>query len=315
VVLVAGAGRLDASPEEAARLRTEGESHARARRYEDAIRAFKSAEREEPRAEHDCFVALAYRRLERWGQAELFLSRCRLRAGVGGVLPTWTVDLDKEIAEGLTRTGHARVTITVEPAEAEAAALLTASSFAPDERFAPGVIHLAPGKHIIEGTSPGHPTASQTVSVEGAGELAVVVRLVEPAPVTAPVATEELAAPVPTVTATPAEPRRRQRTLTWIALGVGGASLAVGGAFHYFAVQTQTLLQDATDDNDPSRWDAHENRFDAQRASAYVCYGIGAASLAFGAYFYFFDREAEQPIRVSGAADGDGGMVFVEWQR
>src|SRR5690349_7696048 len=143
--------RAHADPAEAARLRTQGDALARARRFEEAIAAFKQAEKEEPRADHDCFIALAYRRLERWGQAEMFHARCRERvAAAGGAEPVWSAQVASEIRDGLAKSGYARVSIAVEPASAAPGALVTVSSFAPDESFAPPrTIWLPAGKHLV----------------------------------------------------------------------------------------------------------------------------------------------------------------------
>jgi len=303
------AGDSHAGPEEAARLRADGEAFARQHRYQDAIRAFKQASGEEPRATDDCFVALAYRRLERWAQAEMFLSRCRARLQPGEAEPTWTTTLATEIADGLTRTGHSRVVIGVEPAEAATAARITVSAFAPDEQVAPGAIFLPPGKHLLEVSAAGFTTASQTVEVADGRETAVVVKMSPP----------EQSAPPPVVEKRP-EPAPRRQPMTvvdrgsglgWFCLGVGAAAFAAGGVFNYLALHNQDLLAGATTDQ---QYEKHETRFDAQRIGTYVGYGVGAAAVGTGLYL-LLKPQRTRTVWVSAEADDTGATLLLEWTR
>lgn len=315
VAAVAGAApTAAASPEEAARLRAEGDAFARARRYEEAIGAFKKAEREEPRGDHDCFIALAYRRLERWGQAEMFHGRCRERvAAAGGAEPVWSAQVAQEVRDGLAKSGHARVSIAIEPASAAASALVTVSSFAPDESFAPPrTIWLPPGKHLVEATAPGLPGGSMTVAVEAGSDQSIVVPL-EPA------AAQPAPAPTPPPIATPVtvtqgvSPRVGHSPLMWISLGAGAVAVAAGVTLNVLALRNQELLRDAFSD---AEYREHETAFDVERAGTYVAYGIGVTALAFGAYLYFTEKRDHEPaVQVGAAADADGGAVFVEWRR
>jgi hypothetical protein len=309
----------EAGPDEAARLRSEGDAFARARRYEEAVAAFKKAEREEPRADHDCFIALAYRRLERWGQAEMFHARCRERvAAAGGAEPPWSAQVAEEIRAGLAKSGYARVSIAVEPAGATGA-LVTVSSFAPDESFAPPrTIWLPPGKHLVEATAPDRPGGQLTVAVEVGSEQSVVVPL---EPGAAPATTGDTTPPpapatgeVDVTTPAPPAPAQQRSALTWISLGAGAAAIVVGVTFHVLALRNQDRLRDAVTD---AEYRDHETAFDVERAGTYIAYGVGATALAFGAYLYFTgaSREEPPPVRVGAAADGDGGAVFLEWQR
>lgn len=308
------AGSAQAGPDEAARLRSEGEAFARQRRYEDAIRSFKQADAEEPRGEHDCFIALAYRRLERWAQAEMFLGRCRSRLQPGEAAPAWTGSLAGEIADGLTRTGHARVVIGVEPAEAAAGAQIAVSAFAADERFAPGAIFLPAGKHLLEVKATGYQDATQTVVVESGRETAVVVTLSPPEPAATPPPPPEAAvASRPEVTAsrrpmTVVEPRSG---LGWFCLGVGASAMLAGGIFNYLALHNQDLLARARTDAD---YEEHEARFDAQRIGTYVGYGVGAVGIAAGIYF-LLRPQRQRTVWVSGTADETGASLFLEWHR
>jgi hypothetical protein len=308
------AGTAQAGPEEAARLRAEGEAFARQRRYEDAVRSFKQADAEEPRGDHDCFIALAYRRLERWAQSEMFLTRCRSRLKPGETEPTWTATLAAEIAAGLTRTGHARVVIGIEPAAAAALAQIAVSAFAPDERVAAGAIYLPAGKHLLEVKAEGYQDASQTVEVESGRETAVVIKLSPPEPVVAPPEP-----PVATPVKKPAQPAaRRPMTvvergsgLGWFCLGVGASAMLAGGVFNYLALHNQDLLASARTDD---QYDEHESRFDAQRIGTYVGYGVGAIGITAGIYF-LLKPQRQRTVWVSAAADDTGAQLFLEWHR
>ncbi|HEU5056594.1 MAG TPA: carboxypeptidase-like regulatory domain-containing protein [Kofleriaceae bacterium] len=308
------AATAEAGPEDAARLRAEGEAFARQRRYQEAVSAFKQADAAEPRGEHDCFIALAYRRLERWAQAEMFLARCRARLAPGEAAPSWTATLTTEIADGLKRTGHARVVIGVEPPEAAAAAQIAVSAFASDERFAPGAVYLPAGKHLVEVTATGFQSGSQTVVVEAGKETAVVVELSPPEPaVTPPPPPAEPAVVKPEVTATrrPMTVVERGSGLGWFCLGVGASAMVAGGIFNYLALHNQDLLARARTDAD---YEEHEARFDAQRIGTYVGYGIGAAGIAAGIYF-LLKPQRQRTVWVSGSADETGARVFLEWRR
>lgn len=308
------AGTAQAGPDEATRLRAEGEAFARQRRYEDAIAAFKKADGEEPRADHDCFIALAYRRLERWAQAEMFLTRCRSRLQAGQSEPSWTGTLATEIADGLKRTGHARVVIGIEPPAAAAVAQISVSAFAPDERVPPGAVYLPAGKHLVEVAATGFAAASQTVVVEAGRETAVVVKLAPPAEPAA-------SAPPPdtTIETKPERPPpRRPMTvvergsgLGWFCLGVGASAMLAGGVFNYLALNNQDLLARARTD---AQYEEHETRFDAQRIGTYLGYGVGAAGIAAGLYF-LLKPQKQRTVWVSGAADDTGARIFLEWQR
>jgi tetratricopeptide (TPR) repeat protein len=306
------AGTAQAGPEEAARLRAEGEAFAKQRRYEDAIRSFKQADAEEARGEYDCFIALAYRRLERWAQAEMFLTRCRSRLKPGETEPTWTATLTTEITEGLTRTGHARVVIGIEPAEAAALAQIAVSAFAPDERVAAGAIYLPAGKHLLEVKAQGYQDTTQTVEVESGRETAVVVKLSPPEPVVTP------PEPPPPVVEKPVQPARRPMTvvergsgLGWFCLGVGASAMLAGGVFNYLALHNQDLLAGARTD---AQYEEHESRFDAQRIGTYVGYGVGAVGIAAGIYF-LLKPQRQRTVWVSASADDTGAQLFLEWHR
>ena len=309
------AGTAQAGPEDAARLRAEGETFAKQRRYQDAIRAFKQADAEEPRGDHDCFIALAYRRLERWAQAEMFLARCRSRLRTGEAPPTWVPSLTTEIADGLTRTGHARVLVGVEPAEAAAQAQIAVSAFAADERFAPGAIYLPAGKHLLEVSAAGFQNASQTVEVDSGREMAVVVKLSPPetavTPPPPPPETTAAAKPEVTQTRRPMTVVERGSGLGWFCLGVGASAMVAGGIFNYLALHNQDLLARARTDAD---YEEHEARFDVQRIGTYVGYGIGAAGLAAGIYF-LLKPQRQRTVWVSGTVDDTGARLLLEWHR
>ena len=138
----------------AADLRQRGEDLARDGRYTEAIDAFKAAERVEPRASHMCLIALAYVRRELWPQAEIFLAQCRKRATAADPLPDWFPQVEATLAERLGTADVAPVDVAVEPRDA--AAEITISAFAPDEKFEPRTVHVPFGRYVIIAHAPGY---------------------------------------------------------------------------------------------------------------------------------------------------------------
>src|SRR4051812_33241644 len=102
-----------------------GQQLATQGRFKEAIVQFKAAHAAAPmRSEPECLIALAYRRLERWGQARLFLTRCTAFP----THPPWFAQLVTDIDDGLAHAGFTQVNFAVHPDDAPAT--LSISSFA-----------------------------------------------------------------------------------------------------------------------------------------------------------------------------------------
>jgi hypothetical protein len=139
-------------PASAAELVDEGKRLGKAGQLEPALSKFKQASGLSPSAEHDCLVSLAYRRLDRWAQAQLWLDRARARGEE--TPPRWCTDgLRREIEAQVRNGAFAPVDVGVTPAGATVAI----SAFAPDETFtAPRTVWVPLGVHELGATLAGH---------------------------------------------------------------------------------------------------------------------------------------------------------------
>jgi len=127
----------------------QGDRLAKQKRYNDALVAFKSADRLHPRAEHDCWVALAYARLKQATQANFFISRCKERAGSKRPIP-WYPKAKRLAEQMLQRGEYALVTVVVK----QAGAKLRPAMFDADEWLAsPARLWLPVGRHGIDAKS------------------------------------------------------------------------------------------------------------------------------------------------------------------
>ena len=135
-------------------LVTRGEDAARRGDLSVAIDAFKHADAQRPLAKHACLIGLAYTRRELWPQAELFFARCRKRATPSDPIPDWLGAAEQQLADKLAATHTVAVAFAITPAAATA--LISVSSFAPDETFDTQTIHLTPGAYTIQITADGY---------------------------------------------------------------------------------------------------------------------------------------------------------------
>jgi hypothetical protein len=157
--LLASVARAD----DVADLVAQGEELAKQGEWSRAITAFKAADAKRPRAQHACLIGLAYTRREAWGEAELYLAKCRARANAGDPAPDWLEDAEHALADKLASNDVAAVTIEVDAPGAR----VHVSTFAPDEAFAPRTIHLAPGTHVISAEADDHEPAKQEITITG----------------------------------------------------------------------------------------------------------------------------------------------------
>jgi hypothetical protein len=229
-----------------------GQALAKTGEYSRAIALFKQADALEPRAEHACLIALTYTRRELWSQAEIFLATCHARARENDPAPEWIGELDRTLATKLGNVEVAPIAISVEPGSA--AAMISISSFPPDETFTPRVVHLAPGSYTVRATAPGYGVASQTILVVAHEAQQVVVRLVEPRPST-----------------------------PWYVVGAGGALVAAGLVYDLVAVQpVRDELRAAARNRDGQAWLDASARFDRRRDIAIALFAGGTIVVGIG---------------------------------
>lgn len=233
-----------------------GEALAKRGEYSLAIEAFKQADATRPRAVHACLIALSYTRRELWAQAEIALASCHARAERGDPLPPWVDALDRRLAEKLDAVNVAPVAIRVEPPSP--AAMLSISSFLPDELFSPRVVHLAPGTYTVAARVPGRGRVTSTVVVVDRTPQTVTLQF---------------------------GPRRVPSKVPSLVIGAGGLIAAGGLASDLFGVQpVRSRIKDAAAARDGAAWAEHSEVFDRRRAltlgmfaGAALAVGVGVA--------------------------------------
>ena len=254
LVLATSAARADDADE----LVASGEALAKRGEYSRAIDAFKQADARRPRALHACLIALSYTRRELWAQAEVALASCHARAGGGDPLPPWVDELDRTLATKLAAVDVAPISIRVEPPSVSA--MISISSFSPDETFAPRVVHLAPGMHTV------------TAMVPGRGRVASTVAVVDRAPQTV------------TLWFGPRPPSK----VPWLVAGVGGLLAAGGLAYDLLAVQpARSKVAAAAADLDEAAWVRTSRVFDRRRALAIGLFAGAAVAVGVGVALRF----------------------------
>jgi hypothetical protein len=297
LVVASGSAVAETPAEQTAR----GEQLAKDGRFSEAIAAFKAADAVEPRAQHACLIALAYTRREAWPQAEIFLDLCRQRATASDPLPDWVPLVESTLAQRLTTVEVAPVTIVVKPADAHAH--LTASSFAPDEIFAPRTIHLGFGSHVISAVADGYIAQDVNVKVVDRTPQTITIDL-KPTYVAPP--------PLPPPPPPPAPSRRG-----WVVLGGGAIVVGVAVTLDFLWLQpARDHLVHATDPAHPSsdEYDQYAPTFDRARPITLALYGIGAATVVTGGILLLLDHR-EHPVQVSAAPMQGGAFVSLEWRR
>ncbi len=311
-VLPARPARAQDQGDAAAREVAEGEKLARAGLFAESIARFKAAEELAPRAAHDCLIALSYFRLDKLGQAQLFMQRCAARATGDDPAPSWVVSMGNDVKAAVAAADLAPVTITVRPAGAAASARFTCSAFAPDEAFAPAVVHLAPGEHTVHLSADGFAAVDQRVTVAGRQPLVVEVTL-EPAggPASAP-ARPRAVAPAAAMSGQAAPEQAGRGPWPYVALGIAGAALVGGVVMHVKALDTKDEAE-----SNLERYNALANDYESQRTFTYTLYAVAAISGAIGTWLWFRGPpdDGDGGFQAGAAASADGAFVTLGWQR
>jgi len=305
ISLAIGLAARSAIADDVDALVTEGDALARAGQFAEALDRFKRADRITPKARHACMVGLAYLRLQMLPRAEVFLTRCRVRATPADPLPEWMDDAEHQLRDQIAAATMAEVDVRVLPVGA--AATVTVSSFGTDEAFEPQVIHLPVGVHVIEARAPGYTTVARRLEITAAGKLPVEITLEPVAVVTAPQPKT-----VQTLPVVPANTIVTTVDHTWSNRLLVGAGVAAAGGIvlHVLASRSRTRLDDAAT---VAEYRDHETAFDLERAGTFSLYGIAAIAGGFGLYLRLTARES--PVQVSGDLRGDAAFVTIGWQR
>jgi hypothetical protein len=264
-------------------LAQRGEALAKQGEWTQAIAAFKAADAVRPRARHACLIGLAYLRREQWAEAELFLTTCRERASASDPLPEWIDEADAQLRTKLAASGTAAVAIAVAPVDANAQ--IKFSGFAPDESFAPRMIHLAPGRYSILVTAPGYRTVERVLVVGSAAPQLVTIEL------------------------------RSASARNLVPLAIGGVGLAIlAGGFAYDTIVVQPIRTDIANAKTIAFYDDRRAALATPRAITIAMWSVGGAAIAVAAVLRAtaFGRHAP---RVDASPTRGGGVVSLEWTR
>lgn len=136
---------------DATALVRQGDRLAKQKRYNDALIAFKSADRLYSRAEHDCWIGLVYARLNQVTQANYFVSRCKARAGRKRPIP-WYPKAKRLVAQMRKAGKYSLVTVTVK----QRGAKIRPTMFDSDEWLkSPAKLWLPMGRHGLDAKAKG----------------------------------------------------------------------------------------------------------------------------------------------------------------
>lgn len=270
--------------ENAEALVRQGEKLGREGKFREALKVFHLAEKQSPKAVHDCYIAVAHMRLDELTAARYFLDRCSSRAS--GASPIeWYQAARTELAE--KTKGFGRLEISSSVADVRVALKPTIGISV----TAPVTLWVEPGRYRVLGTSEEAGVEPTATTVKTG-----VVRMIRlnAVPKNTPRATEPMAG------------GSSQRT--WGYVAIGGSVLA--GALGYYA---QTKAYDARDrTKEPlSQPDYDDAVSDVKRNEviAYSLYGVAAAGLAAATYLVFFADDQAPPISVSG--DGENVSLIL----
>jgi hypothetical protein len=279
-VLVGSASH--ASAETSAELQQRGEAYAADGRFSEAIDAFKAADRIEQTTGHACLIALAYERRELWPQAEMFLDLCNKRASIADPQPDWATSAVQLIRDRLANANVAAVEILTEPSDVRAE--ITVSSFAPDERFSPRLVHMPFGHHAITVRAPGFEPEQRTIDITDKTSQRMVIKLYRTG--------------------------QRPRDHFTRNLMLGGAAVFASGAV--LNLTAYWYLRGKLDTNSPDQYRRYEGKYDFTRYAMFGLYGVGAVVTVTAAVLTWHDRRAPA---VDVTPLPGGGMVSMGWQR
>lgn len=177
----------------------------------------------------------------------------------------------------------AHLTVSVAPADAKAQVSVAGVS------IPPALIGVErptdPGTHEIVVSAPGYLEQKQTVTLAEGGSQEVAVKLEKDpnAALAAAPATPSATPPVTTTTPPPADaaPSKRSNTAAYVALGVGGAGLLVGGITGFLALGKKSDLECDGTHCPPSEKD----KLDSAKSMAMVSnvgFGVGIVGVGLG---------------------------------
>jgi hypothetical protein len=290
---------------EADELRAKGEAAAKARRYTDAIDAFKGADRLAPSARNACLIALAYARREVWPQAEVYLAVCHERVTPADPLPAWVDKEGADIAARIAAANLVAVTFVADPGE-----LLTVSSFLPDETFTARTVHLAAGDYVVAAHGASGAEIKKTFHVSDGQPMRVEMTAprVEPQPQPLP-----LPLPLPQPLPLPLPPPVTVAHSHALSYAIGGAGVAfLAGGLVYQETEFASINTSLTKAGTGQKWDKLASTWDFREHVTQALYGVGAAALLTGVVLHF---TLERSAAITVESRPGGGVVSLAWAR
>ena len=194
----------------------------------------------------------------------------------------------QERAKGVLNTALpkiARLTVKVEPADAKSQVTVAGTT------IPPALIGIErptdPGTHEVVVSAPGYleQRTSVTLAEGGTQEISVKLEKDPNAGVAAP--PPPAAAPPPVVPVGPAappedKPAKKSNTLAYVALGIGGAGLVVGGITGFLALGKKSDLKNCVDTRCPS---SQQDTLDGAKSMATIStvgFAVGAVGVGVG---------------------------------
>lgn len=290
------------------RLLAEGERLAKTGDYAQALERFQAARSRFPGALVDCYIGLAYARLERWPEAYLVFQRSQETGAT--VLPGWCErggKLGLDIAAQLQAGLFAAVEIQAEPMGARVRVVGVDEA---QELGAPVTLWLPLGTHTVVVEKIGYVSQERRVSLTSSAAKLVQV-LLEPQHDSAesqpsrggPAVVLPPRPPPPA----PAEPGNFSRgPWPWVSLSLGAAGLAAGVVLHRKALGTGAAAADLPPG---AAFDEKLASFERERALALGAYAISA--VATGVFAYLFLGRSNEPERSARLWLSPAGQMWV----
>jgi len=230
-----------------------------------------------------------------------------LREGVSATSPkSWTRALEeakKELEALKPRLGWITVLLW-EPSEA-----VVAIDGVPIPPAALGVKRAAdPGFPEVTVSAPGYEPFKQTVTVGPGEEKSLEVRLKK--------LPETAEAPAPTATAQPGHPGQSQRIASYVALGVGGAGLVLGGVTGIMTLKKRSdLREECLKDVCSSDSQKKVDSYHTYGTISAISLSVGVVGVGAGLALFFTAPKANAPAADAAAARARSrSLAQVTWQ-
>jgi len=176
-----------------------------------------------------------------------------------------------------------------------------------------GGAFVAPGKHQLEANAPGYKPLSMEISVHGAEDRKVSLRLEAEAPATVanltpPVETAPAPAPAPVVLVAPAAPP--DHTASWVLIGLGAASLATSAVTGILAANDNGKLSNAVNGSNPLTNAQVASLRTSVRTEAWISTAtLGAGAVAAGVGAFLLMRGDKSAVAMT-ATDGQPALAL-----